>query len=240
MKEQFVRERIVDDLYWLGYNTILRFSVRLGSRDDKGNRKSYFQEFPYESNRYKDYKKLSTIKRQYEYFISLENIKEINGEKEFIIIGVQDYPYFSSCIKQAASWLNNSDLYRLKDNDIIMVGTVDPIVINLMAWNKTITLEPISMKNEYNVNCSGIRMTLGNRRDNFVDIPIDRFMGFAYIIETFNMPMAAMMVLSSLGSPEQSDCINPNNSYEVPKTVKPNGTPGRFIGNHNDLERRIE
>ena len=41
--EIYEYEKVVDNIYWLGYNIILNFSVVLG-KSYEGNRKSYHQE----------------------------------------------------------------------------------------------------------------------------------------------------------------------------------------------------
>ena len=232
--EIYEYEKVVDNIYWLGYNIILNFSVVLGKAYE-GNRKSYHQEYPYTSNKYKDQKGLITVKRNYDYFLTIENVKAVNEVKEYIIIGIPDFPYFRQKIFEASNWLSNSKIFRYKENNIFMIGSVEPIVINFVAWNKTITLEPIVMKNEQNLNCAGIRITLGQNRDNFCDMSVDRFMGLVYIIESFNMPMAAMNILSYMGKPEKVD-IPPENHSTGPKNRKikqPNGRPGRFVGVNN-------
>lgn len=230
MEQKYEYEKIVDDVYWIGFNISLRFSVVLARANDNGYRKSFYQEYQYESNKYKDQRNLITVKRQYDYFLSIENIKEIDGIKEYIIIGVSDFPYFRQKILEASRWLSDSNLYRYKENNIIMVGSVKPIVINFMAWNKTITLEPIVMKNEQNINCAGIRMTLGKNKENFCDISVDRYMGFAYIIESFNMHLVATNMLTFMQKPENISVNHITTSYTSKKRTT-NGKPGRFVGN---------
>lgn len=246
--QNYEYEKVVDAIYWMGFNVVLNFSVVL-ARSENGYRKSFHQEYLYQMSKYKNHNNFITVKRTYDYFLTIENLKPINDKKEYIIIGVTDFPYFRQKIIEASNWLSNSNIFMYKNNNIVMIGSVDPIVINFSAWNKTITLEPIVMKNEQNLNCSGIRITLGKDRENFCDLSVDKFMGLAYIVESFNMPMAAMNILTYMGKPEREELplSEPSFSFKEPERsttksifgkIKPNGKPGRFVGvkeNINDL-----
>lgn len=232
MENDFVYEKVSDNIYWMG-NIILRFNVILGTTNNGGYRKSFHQEYQYQSKKYKDQENLVTVRRHYDYYLSLENVSNYTySDKEFIIIGVQDFLFFKNSIKQAANWLTNSDIYRYKDNNIVKVGNVDPIVVNFISFNKTITLEPIVMRSDIGLNCAGIRMTIGKNKENFTDLSVDKYMGLLYIIDTFNMQMAAMTVLSYLGK----DNNNINHENIVTNTDRNNQTqknkPGRFVGSN--------
>lgn len=240
MENDFVYEKVSDDIYWMG-NVVLRFNVVLAKPNNGGYRKPFHQEYKYQSKKYKDKENLATIRRTYDYFLSIENTSNYTySEKEYIVIGVQDFLFFKNKINQAAAWLSNSDIYRYKDNNIVKVGNVDPIIINFLSFNKTISLEPIVMKSEAGLNCAGIRMTIGSNRENFTDLSVDKYMGLLYIIDTFNMQIAAMTVLSYLG-------ISDNNRNSSTLTINSDsyynryynhqaGKPGRFVGGNKDPE----
>lgn len=232
MEKDWVYEKVSDDIYWMG-NIILRFNVVLGSSTTNGNRKPFHQEYMYQSKKYKDHENLVTVRRHYDYFLSLENTSNYNyTEKEYIIIGVQDFLFFKNKIDQAASWLTDSNIYRYKDNNIVKVGNVEPLTINFISFNKTISLEPIVMRSDIGLNCAGIRMTIGKNRENFTDLSVDKYMGLMYIVDSFNMQMAAMTVLSYLGKSENnvysSTFSTGIDNYNNRQTQ--NGKPGRFVG----------
>ena len=239
MEQNFIYEKISDDIYWMG-NIILRFNVVLGSSNN-GYRKPFHQEYMYSSKKYKDCENLVTIRRHYDYFLSLENASNYTyTEKEYIVIGVQDFLFFRSKIKQAASWLTDSNIYRYKDDNIVKVGNVEPITVNFISFNKTITLEPIVMRSDIGLNCAGIRITIGKNRENFTDLSVDKYMGLLYIIDTFNMQMAAMSILSYMGKTENNYSTNAINvgsdnvsNYRNQNTGNSAGKPGRFVGSNN-------
>lgn len=238
-EENYEYEKVVDDIYWMGPNTILKFNVVLARADNNGYRKLFHQEYKYQSKKYKDQENLVTIKRRYDYFLSIETNKSYgDSDREYIIVGVQDFPYFREKLKEASLWLTNSDIYRFKDNNIIMIGSVEPIIINFTAWNKTITLEPIVIRSDIGLNCAGIRITLGKNRDNFCDMSVDVYMGFLYVVSSFNMQMAAMSVLSYMGRPSVVPYEVNSFEQESPRKSNQNGQPGRFIGinKSNDLD----
>ena len=238
MEKDWVYEKVSDDIYWMG-NIILRFNVVLGSPNNNGYRKPFHQEYMYQSKKYKDQENLVTVRRHYDYFLSIENTSNYTyTEKEYIIIGVQDFIFFRSKINQAASWLSDSNIYRYKDNNIVKVGDVEPIVINFISFNKTISLEPIVMRSDIGLNCAGIRMTIGKNRENFTDLSVDKYMGLLYIVDSFNMQMAAMTVLSYMGvsggNVSSNVITTGTDSYNNKTKNDKNGKPGRFVGdNHN-------
>ncbi len=240
MERDWVYEKVSDDIYWMG-NIVLRFNVVLATTNKNGQRNPLHQEYMYESKKYKDQNKLVTVRRNYDYFFSIENSSGyINGMKEFIPIRVQDFPLFRDGIKQAGAWLNDSNIYRYKDNNIVKVGNVDPIIMNFSSLNKTVELEPIVMRSNLNLNTAGIRITIGKDRENFADLTVDYFMGLMYIIENFNMTMAAMTILNYIGNETNrvSSIINVgtdnyNNRYNNNYNIK-NGKTGRFVGSNTN------
>ena len=107
-----------------------------------------------------------------------------------------------------------------------------------MTFNKTISLEPIVMRSDLNLNCAGIRMTIGKNKENFTDLTVDKYMGLLYIVESFNMQMAAMTVLSYMGRSEGNISSNVittgTDTYgsRYNSNNNKNGKPGRFVGDN--------
>jgi len=196
-------EKIVDDLYYMGSNIIVKFNVSLARKKEDGSRNSFHHEFEYTMNKYISTRNLVTIKRQFEYYLSIENIKAIDGQREYIYIGVQDFMQFQQRIIESTKWFTSSEfenLFAKKDDKIIMLGKVEPIDISFNKGNKSIRVEPIILNYE-DKTLTGVRFYLCSL-DNYVDIDVDRYMGFVYLISTLNMFQSAQIMLNYIGRPE--------------------------------------
>lgn len=198
-------DKISDDLYFLGMNTVLRFNVTLSKKTEDGKKYSFHHEYIYDSNKYIDYNQLGTIRRQFDFFLTIENLKKNqDGIKEYIMIRVQDIIYIQDCFNEASMWFRDKkyrNLFASKDNKIIMLGKVDPIIIGGLPMDKYMTLEPIVINYENNISLTGVRLTLSSS-SNYVDIPVDRFMGLLYLINNINMYESAQLLLNYMQRPE--------------------------------------
>ena len=99
-------DKISDDIYSLGPNVLLKFNVSL-SRSSNGKRYHFYKEFEYPSS-FDNIKSLVTIKRSFDFYLSIENMqKDNNGNKLFIRIGAQEYMLFKKALEQAISWFTD-------------------------------------------------------------------------------------------------------------------------------------
>lgn len=196
-------EKISDDIMYLGDNAVLRFNTTLGSKGLDTKKKSFHSEYKYKSNKYSDIKNLRTIRRHFDYYLSVENFKQNeNYEKEYIKITINELFILKASLKQATNWFFSKEyekLYAKKYNNLVMVGKVNSIAIPLK--NKYIELEPIVTISEDGEDTKGVRMYLSSK-NNFTDISIDKFMGFIYTIDTINMYQAALEQINYLQRPE--------------------------------------
>lgn len=207
MKDLFKQvnyDKISDDLCILGFNAILRFNVVLSKPTAEGKRYHYHQEYEYNSNKYIDTNKLITLRRQFDFYMTIENIKQNDfGVKESIMIRIQDILYVREQLHNTVKWFRDrqyANLFAMKDNKHIMLGSVEPIYIEALAANKYLKLEPIIISIN-DTTAIGVRMYL-SAPDNFVDITLDRFMGFIYLIDSINMYESAQLLLNYLQRPE--------------------------------------
>lgn len=207
MKDLFqtIYDKISDDLCILGYNAVLRFNVNLSRATQEGKRYHYHQEYEYNSNKYIDTNRLATIRRQFDYYLSIENLRAVdNNMRESIMIRVQDILYVREQLKEATRWVRGDkqyeNLFVKKGNKMIILGNVPYIYISGLAGEKWLKLEPCVMT--YNeVYYPGIRMFLSSQ-DNFVDMNIDKFMGLVYLIDTINMYESAQLLINYLQRPQ--------------------------------------
>ena len=213
LHEQY--EKLVDDIYYLGNNVILRMNVTLAKKSEDGRRYYYHNEFMYKSNKYIDINELITLRRSFEYFLTLENIKYINGEKESIMIRVQDIINIRYNLNIVYQWFISKkykNLFAYSKGNLIMLERVEPVIISGLALDKKIIIEPTIIQYDNDVY-EGVRLFL-NSNTNYIDIKVDRFMGFYYIINTIDMYQSAQLLLNYNGRPDfGNNIISFNNEY---------------------------
>lgn len=197
-------DKISDDLCLLGFNTVLRFNVALSKTTQEGKRYHYHQEYEYNTNKYIDTNKLITMRRQFDFYMSIENLRQNEfGIKEFIMIRIQDILYVREQLHNVVRWFRDkefSNLFAMKGNKHIILGNVEPIYINGLVNDKYLKLEPIVLT--YNeMTSTGVRLYLSSP-DNYIDISLDKFMGVIYLIDSINMYESAQLLLNYLQRPE--------------------------------------
>ena len=213
-------EKAVDDLFYIDSNTVLRFNVILNRKDKEGKRIGFHSEVKYPSAKYNN-KSIINIRRKLDYFLSIENFKPspITGEKEFIMIGVKDILALRIQLNNVYKWFSSEqfkNLYAIKDNKLIILGGVEPIIVDGLPMGKFLQIEPIVYEydNKYSM---GVRISLSSM-NNYCDINIDSFMGLKYLIDSINMYESAQLLLNYVGRPAygtnlfefQNDYINEN------------------------------
>ena len=195
-------DKISDDLCYLGSNAILRMNVTLSRYSENYGRTHYHKEFQYNSKNNND--PLITIRRSFDYFLTIENLKQTdNGEKQYIKIGVNDILLLRDTLRKAIKWFNDKEFENLfvrSNGKIIMYGRPDPIYMSGLQMQKSLIFEPvvISFNEEYDI---GVRIYLSSI-NNYVDLRLNHFMGFVYLIESINLYESAQILINYLQRPE--------------------------------------
>ena len=241
-------ERISDDLYFLGNNVVLKFNVGLSYYKD-GKRNFYHREYQYE----KEHENVVSIKRSYDYYLSLENTSR--DKKEFIMISPKDFPRFREAIQVVVSWFRDerfSKLFVSKKGKLILTSPIPTCEINGLPQGKYIKIDPvvidIGVANDDKY--PGISIELSDP-NNYVNISVDTLIGFDYILSCVNMIQMAQSMLAALPVPMGTNRFNisdsPYGKNESAATIRNNnidskaqngakGIQGRFIGQTNKLE----
>lgn len=229
-------EKLSDDMYTLGPNVVLRFNVHL-ARNANNTRYHFHKEFEYSTN-IKDYDSLVTIKRSFDYYMSLENCqKDSNGNKVFIRIGPSEYIYFKKALEEAVAWFTDikyDKLFVYDSGKLTLLQPIPEFVMNKLPMGKYIRLEPVVIdKGMANADKEpGVRIELGSD-SNFIDINVDKLMGLYYLVSTFNMYQAAISLVNYLGRPPLGTSrIVMENARTVPQLKSRSGTSGiigRFV-----------
>lgn len=198
-------EKITDDLCILGVNTILRFNVSLASKTQDGQKKLFHSEFEYRADKYTNLNRVCSIRRTFDYYLSIENLRvNDNGVKEFIMIRIQDILYVREQFELATKWFRDAkyeNLFARSKGRLVMLGTVEPIKILGLAMDKSLMLEPIIINYDETNQTTGVRLYLSSR-DNYVDMSIDKFMGVVYLLSSINMYESAQILLNYIQRPE--------------------------------------
>jgi len=204
--EFFKIDKVSDDVYAIGPNVILKFNVSL-SKMSNGKRFHFHKEYEYPSRGVPGLSTLVTIKRSFDYYLSIENMtKDNSGNKLFIRIGPQEYMIFKRGLEEAISWFTDNKYAKLFARDrgkLILMPPVPEFVMQNLPMQKYIHIQPIiidrGMANDDKE--PGIRLTLGDN-SNVIDINLDRLMGLYYTISCFNMYQAALIMVNYIQRPE--------------------------------------
>lgn len=209
-------EKLVDDVYYIGSNIILRMNVSLAKKLDDGRRYFYHSEFMYNTNKYIDTNKIITMRRSFDYYLTIENIKEpFEGEKQSIMIRPQDMLHIRRKLHMTYRWFTDDEfkeLYAYSKDKLVMLGKVNPIVIEGFPLNKKIIIEPIVIDYD-NITYEGVRFYL-NDLSNYADITSDKLAGLIYLMDCINMYESAQLLLNYHGRPPYGDYMiqfNDNN-----------------------------
>lgn len=203
--EFFKVDKISDDIYAIASNLVLRFSVSL-SKVANGKRYHFHKEFEYPVDKVDDMRSFVTIKRNFDYFLSIENIQKENGKKVFIRIGPQEFMLFKRGLEEVVSWFTDqkhSKLYATDRGKLVLMPPIPDYTVTGLSMGKYITFEPaIIDRGMANADKSpGVRIILSDP-SIFVEISLEKFMGLYYIISCFNMYQAAITLLNYLERPE--------------------------------------
>ena len=198
-------DRISDDITPIGKNAVMRFNVSLNM--NIGNNLRFFhQEFEYNSKKSPDHS-LVSVKRVYEYYISIENYNPpANTSKAFIKVTVKDFILLKSTLKACIAWHTEEKFAHLfvkdaNNNVFVCPPTPDPIVLKLSQMGKYLKFEPAAIDNtKTGMTEPGILLTMSDPL-NTVGISIDRLMAIYDILSNLNMFAVAQSMVPSITVP---------------------------------------
>ena len=193
-------EKITDDLLWLSKNWMLKFVVQLNRTTNRFGKVNYHKEVGY----YKDNKYCVNINRSFDYYLLFESSKDSRGEKESIMIRNTDIYLFKYKLQLVYDWFTaekHQGLFAKKDGKIIMTSRVEPIKMVNLPLNKYIDFDTsIYQSANGKDQLIGVRMYMNNDNKSFF-MEINRFLGFKYFIDTFNMHECALLMINYLQRP---------------------------------------
>lgn len=188
-------DKISDDLCWLGNRCIVRMVVKLANRGKDNTRYHFHKEFKYPSN-YNNQKETITIRRSFQYYISIDML----DSKDSIMITIKDILLLRMQIMEVYKWFYDNT-FAIKNKKMIILNKKKPILVEGLMGGKYLMFEPIIYVNWEDKQSKGVRITMGNS-DVFVDVPVDTFAGFVYIINSVDMFTAAQNMINYIGHPD--------------------------------------
>lgn len=198
-------DKICDDIYTLGHNCVLRFTVSL-SRNINNTRQHFHKEFEYNS-KYENVGSLVTVKRSYDYFLSIENTsKPENTDKCFIRIGPQEYYLFKQAVDTAVSWFISEKyekLFTVSNGKLAVSAPIPDHTVSSLPMNKFLKFIPAVIQRGPTIDEMepGVTLFLSDM-NNAVNMNLDRLMGLKYLISNFNMVTSAQIMLNYISPPE--------------------------------------
>lgn len=192
-------EKISDDLCHLGYGFKLKFNVILGNKSQNNTKIPFHNEYKYSSNKYVNQNNLITIKRKFDYYLSIES--SYNDVNTFIMIRQQDMIYFKINLHKVYIWFMSSEynnMYAFDKGKLVLARKVEPVYIKGLCSDNFIIIEPTVLT--YNsIDIEGITFILSDITS--FNMTIDKFMELYYIIDNFNMYLSAQLLINYMSSP---------------------------------------
>lgn len=225
-------DKITDDVFILGDNVSLRFTVILNKHTQKYGTENYHKELEYYSK--KAGHNVVAIRRSFEYFLSVENMRstETSPMKESIIIGPSEMILFRNFLLGATEWFTSlqfQDLYASKNGHLVMTESVNPIRMPTTKY-KYLAIEPIIYVDFMNTEYKGVRLYLSSDT-NYVEMPFDKMMGLFYLVDKMDMYQCACALINYLQRPEYgTNLVSFGNTYQDPEQSAPVQPSGRKIG----------
>ena len=227
IEEYLKADKITDDVYVISSNLILRFNVSL-SKTANSKRYHFHNEYEYDAAHLQTGNSLVTVKRSFDYYLSIENMKkDENGNKLFVRIGVQEFLRLRQALERVVAWFTNKDYDRLfmtSKGKLIVTSPAPYEEITALPMQKSICITPVVI--EYGVanadRCPGVRMAFGN--ECYADINLEKLMGLYYTLSCFNMYQSAQLMLNYIGRPE----------FGVNRIYMNSSTPNNYTKYNND------
>lgn len=228
-------EKIVDDLFIIGNNVILRFNTILSKYSNRFGRVNYHQEFEY-YNRDAGCNTI-TMRRDFDFYLSIENMRsdENTPIKQFIMITVSEIYGFRLFLDDVMRWFDDpryDGLYVTdsKIGELVMTRAIKPISISLPPNRSYIAAEPMVCVNRFNEESQGVRLYLSSDT-NYVEVTLHKMRGFKYLIDSIDMYGSACALINYKQRPELGTNLisySYNKDYNVESSV-PTQTSGRKI-----------
>ena len=231
--------KIQDHLMYLGDSeNLVGLSIVLSMYNKKPNKVDYYyKEIQYISDRLNA--ETRKIKRDYDVYLSLENLKPIGAYREFIMIRGKDIEFFRmNLLPKFEEIITKFDEIYLRTDKIYVTDVVKPFEVG--AGNKTLLFAPGLSKTGDEVY-PVIDMFMNSNRNNQVAVTFDQLYGLMYILRTIDLYGYAASMLSYIQRPPSTTNLVDITSAQEPIEPIPIEDPSkrRFVGDSSQGSRKI-
>lgn len=185
-------DRIADVLFWFSKDITLTFVVRLSSQDKMKHRKFFHREVTYPSD-YIGTDQNHTIKRDVRYYFSIDDRNDFANS--FLLYSGEVYELVTLIEKGLLPmyFSSNKRIYELVEDKLVITGEVKPVTY-VQSEYKYIGFVPTVLL-EGNAYKEGVRVNF-NDVSNYIELSIDRFLDFYYILKNTDMYSAACALIN--------------------------------------------
>jgi hypothetical protein len=170
------------------------------SSSEKYGRKSYHQEIQYYNDKIGE--KVINIKRSFDYFATIENLKAVNSIKQYIMIRQQDILLLRKVMNSVFDMFNKEfdNMFVKKGGVVTLRNKITPVEFTGLNLGKYLVFSPDIMDTANGEKIGCIRMNLSSP-NNFVLMPISKYSGLLECINNMDMFSYAQGMLSYFGRP---------------------------------------
>lgn len=194
-------DSITDTLMFLNNEYTLQFVLQLSYKDKSGNRRFFHREATYGS-RYPGVMLAHNIKREMKYFFKIQNIKDFIG---YNLLFPNDVIMLLYVLEgEVLPWFfGKKSIFKIvkeKDKpDKLTRGEYKP-AIYIQSERAYLRFDPIVYTDMNQMQSQGVRICL-NSDAEFIDLSLDKFMQFYYILKNTDMYGTASSMASYVKTP---------------------------------------
>lgn len=200
MNQIGVYNKIQDRLMYLGNNAILNMVIMLYSDNEKYGRRYYYREVRYNSSSTNI--PIKKITRDFDAYLTLENLKPVNNIKEFMIIRGRDLELMRMFLLPKLEYIiqNFDSIFEMRKGKMYVTDKVKPFAVDIGS-TKSLLFVP-GMRKMYNDDMQPcVDLYLNSSSDNMVSLSFPQLYEFMYLIRTFQIHQYAVAMLNYLGRP---------------------------------------
>lgn len=203
-KLQYVNyENIVDTVYIMG-NIALKFHVSLHYKDKNGVRRPIQWEYSFHSPKYGE--EITNIYRSLNFYVTIDNIRgDMNFDKKSIMILPQDMIFLRRMLSNMEELTNRA--FTTNSNGRLKLVTNENDCVQDFFNGKVLHMKPAILQRN-DMEFPGVIITMVET-GNTTEVSMDQFMGFKYIIDSFDMYGYAINILNYI-KPNFGENVNDN------------------------------
>lgn len=203
-KLQYVNyENIVDTVYIMG-NIALKFHVSLHYKDKNGVRRPIQWEYSFHSPKYGE--EITNIYRSLNFYVTIDNIRgDMNFDKRSIMILPQDMIFLKRMLSNMEELADRA--FTQNSNGRLKLITNENDCVQDFFNGKVLHMKP-SILERNDIEFPGVIITMVET-GNTTEVSMDQFMGFKYIIDSFDMYGYAINILNYI-KPNFGENVNNN------------------------------